>query len=132
MAGKHIPHVLVALIDAIFQVIEQVMSQFNPEMDIQLSNSPMDWIFTTTITFDGDVSFGRTGGADIGSGTRDEPYYVYTMDFSTLVHMSSPMKVYEAKVIETVHANIKSINEEVDFDTMDDIDTFIITSDGIE
>lgn len=114
-----------------FQILEQIMSQFNPEMDIQLSNSPMDWIFTTTMRFDGDVSFGRTS-SDIGAGTRDDPYYVYTMDFTLLVHMSSPTKVYEAKVIETVHTNIKSLNEEVDFDTMQDIDSFIITADGIE
>lgn len=114
-----------------FQVLEQIMSQFNPEMDIQLSNSPMDWIFTTTMKFDGDVNFGR-GSADPGAGARDDPYYIYTMDFSLVVHMSSPTKVYEAKLIETIHANIKSLNEEVDFDTMDDLDSFVITDQGIE
>jgi hypothetical protein len=117
--------------DQAFQLLEQIMTQFNPEMDIQLSNSPMDWSFMTTLKFDGEVAFGRTS-AGIGEGAKDDPYHVNTLDFSTIIHMSPPTKVYEAKIIETIHANIKQLNDERDFDTMTDLETFIITSDGIE
>lgn len=113
-----------------FQIIEQIMSQYNPDMDLQLSNSPMDWTFLTQLKYDGDVAFGRTA-SDIGGG-KDDGYYVYTLDFTVMIYISPPTKVYAAKVIETVHANIKQLNDERDFDTMTDLENFVITADGVE
>ena len=36
-------------------------------------------------------------------------------------------KVYDAKLVRSVHATVKEINDEIDFDTMDDIEGFIIS-----
>lgn len=109
-----------------FQLIEQICSYFNPELDLQLSNSPADWIFMTVLRFMGDVRFNSTPTDPGGSG-NDDKTYIYSMDFNTTAHLSLPVKVYEAKLIETIHTNLKELNETIDFDTMSDIEGFVIS-----
>jgi len=111
-----------------FQLTEQIMTQFNPEQDIQLSNSPADWTFMSILTFDGTIQAGRVA-LDVGSGTGDDPIYTWTMGFTLQpVYFNPPAKVYDAKKIETVHVPILDLNDPIDFDTMDEIDTLVITS----
>lgn len=115
--------------EQLHQILEQILVVFNPELDILLSNSPLDWSFKTVLTFDGTVSLGRSS-ADVGVGTGEEQSYVASLDFSTVVQLSPPTKVYETKKIETVHVPIKTLNEQIDWDTMDVIDTLVITGTG--
>lgn len=115
--------------EQLHQILEQILVVFNPELDIILSNSPLDWSFKTVLTFDGNISLGRSS-ADVGAGTGDDQSYVASLDFTTTIHLSPPTKVYETKVIETVHVPIKTLNEQIDWDTMDVIDTLVITGTG--
>lgn len=113
--------------DSGYQVLEQVMTYFNPELDIQLSNSPGDWTFISHLKFDGNVEPQRVSSG-IGGGSGDDAYYVWSMDFSIEpIHISPPAKVYDAQSIESVHANILELNDPVDFDTMTPLDSFVIT-----
>jgi hypothetical protein len=114
--------------DTSMQLIEQIGTVFNSGMDIELSNSPLDWFFLTTLEFDGEFRKKRVG-ADLGGGSGEDDYYVIDMTFSAIVHLSAPAKVGEAKLIESVHVNILDLNEERDFDTMENLENFVITAD---
>ena len=109
-----------------FQMIEQIATYFNPELEIQLSNSPFDWTFLTNLTYKGNVDFKRVS-AGLGEGTGEDAHYVFDMDFEIMVQISPPAKQYAGKSIESVHTNIKELNETVDWDTMTDLDNFVIT-----
>jgi hypothetical protein len=113
--------------DQAFQLCEQIATQFNPEVDLQLSNSPGDWTFLTTLKFDGEIRPTRRA-ADIGGGTEDA-YHVYEMDFNCIIQLSPPAIVYESRLIQEVHVNIQYMNESIDWDSMTDIDGFVIRAD---
>lgn len=112
--------------DQAYQISEQIATVFNPDIDIQISNSPLDWTFRTVMTFQGDIDI-QGGGFDLGQGEGVERYHVFTMDFSLPIYLSPPMKVQTAKIIESVHLNIKELNEVVDWDTMSSLDDLVIT-----
>lgn len=111
--------------DSIMQVIEQIGVVFNSGLDIQLSNSPLDWTFLSTMEFNGDFRKKRVG-TDLGGGTGDDDYYVVDMEFTVPIHLSPPVKYGEGKRIETVHVNILEMNDPIDFDTMENIENFVI------
>lgn len=108
--------------DQLYQLVEQVTSVFNPEQEIQLSNSPADWSFLTTLWHDGDVRFEKA----IPEGTSPDPLYVATMPFTTVIWMSVPAKVYDAQLISTIKFAIKDINDDLDFDAMPELDSVIM------
>lgn len=108
-----------------FQLTEQISTQYNPDVDILLSNSPYDWTFLSYLRFDGDVSLGR-GSADIGAGKDDAPY-VYSMNFSTMVWLSPPAKVMAPNSVDSIHVRALELNVPVDFDSMTELDTLVIT-----
>lgn len=113
--------------DQVYQIAEQLMTYFNPDVDIQLGNSPADWASRSVVTFEGDVEITRTG-VDIGAGTGEDSYYVSIMGFNiSPVWISPPVKVYDAKEIQEIHLNILELNDPVDFDTMDQLDDIVIT-----
>jgi hypothetical protein len=114
--------------EQLHQLIEQIATVFNPELDILLSNSPVDWTFKSVLKFDGTINIGRAS-ADVGAGTGEDQNYVASMDFTTTVHMSPPTKVYDAQHIESVHAVIKTLNSEIDWETMDIIETVVVVAD---
>lgn len=120
-------HIWASNNDQGYQIIEQICTLFNPEMELQLSNSPGDWTFLTTMYFQGDVKASRVA-TDIGNGNSDD-YYVWTLDFViTPVYISPPVKIFEADQIEQVRVAVKDLYSSADFDEMDDIDTIIITA----
>lgn len=108
-----------------YQLVEQICSVFNPDMDVMLSNSPADWIFLSTIIFQGQVNFEKAA-ANLGSGSNLNPYYVFTLPFQVWVWLSPPAKLYEPKVIREVHVPIKELEDAVDFDAMGDLDGFVV------
>lgn len=111
-----------------YQLIEQICSQYNPEQDIQLSNSPADWTFLTTLVFGGSVNFGKAI-VDPGGGTNSDPIYTFTLPFTTIVWLSLPAKVYDTTYIYEIHVPIKEIEDEVDFDSYTTLDGLVIRAD---
>jgi len=114
--------------DEVFQVTEQLGQQFNDELDIQLSNSPLDWTYLTTLKFAGSFDFTKSV-KDIGGGGGNDDYHIVNMEFSTVVNISPPAKVYNAQIIEEIHFNIREQDkalETSDWSSQDLIDGFII------
>lgn len=109
-----------------FQIVEQIATQYNPDMDIQLSNSPADWIFLTSVIFQGEIRMEKS----IPQGEPNpDPRYVFTMPFSTVVYMSPPAKVYTAKPIYEIQVPIKDLERSLDFDSMVELDRLVIRAD---
>ncbi len=111
--------------DEAYQIVEQIITVFNPDMEIQLSNSPADWTFLTSLLFDGEVSMEKA----MPSGADTDPMYVFTMNFSTTIWMSPPAKVYDTKHIYTIQVPILEIEETLDFDEYLQLDGLVITAD---
>lgn len=105
-----------------YQLIEQIATVFNPDMEIQLSNSPADWTFLTSLIFEGNVEMEKVQP----SGTDTDPMYVFRMDFTTVVWISPPAKVYETNNIYNIQVPIKDLESAIDFDSMDQIDGLVI------
>jgi len=104
------------------QLVEQISTVFNPDMEIQLSNSPADWIFLTSLIFEGTVNMEKV----VPSGGDTDPVYVFRLGFSTIVWMSPPAKVYDTKYIYRIHVPILELEEDLDFDTMGQLDGLVI------
>lgn len=108
-----------------YQLVEQIATVFNPDMEIQLSNSPADWIFMTSLIFTGDIDMEKV----VPSGGDTDPLYVFRMSFNTTVWMSPPAKVYDTKHIYSIHVPILELEESLDFDAMGQLDGLVIEAD---
>lgn len=105
------------------QIVEQLGVIFNPEVDIQLSNSPADWSFLSTVHFSGSFDDERV----TPTGTGVDELYVTTMNFNIQpVYLSPPVKVYDTKYIHSVHVPIKELEDSLDFDDMTALDNLVI------
>jgi len=105
-----------------YQLVEQIATIFNPDMEIQLSNSPADWTFLTSMIFDGDIIMEKAQP----SGGDTDPFYIFTLNFSTTIWLSPPAKVYDTTYIYEIDIPIKDIESSVDFDSMTSIDGLVI------
>jgi len=105
-----------------YQLLEQITTVFNPDMEIQLSNSPADWTFLTSLIFDGDVEMEKA----VPSGGDTDPLYIFKLNFSTVVWMSPPAKVYDTTYIYEVTVPIKQLEDNLDFDSMNTLDGLVI------
>lgn len=110
--------------DQAFQLVEQIGTEFNPELDLMLSNSPADWTFLTYIRFDGEFEKTRVG-VDLGAG-QEEKFQVWNAGFTTILQLSPPVKVLEAKTVQSIFANFLDLTTSPDFDSMASIDGFVI------
>jgi len=108
-----------------YQLVEQIATVFNPDMDIQLSNSPADWTFLTSMIFDGKIEMEKA----VPSGADTDPLYVFRMNFNTTVWMNPPAKVYETKYIYSIHVPIKELEDGLDFDDFVQLDGLVIRAD---
>lgn len=108
-----------------YQLVEQIATVFNPDMEIQLSNSPADWIFLTSLIFDGNVEMEKA----VPSGGDTDPLYVFRMDFSTTIQMSPPVKVYDTTYIYEIQAPIVELEKNIDFDSAFQLDGLVIKAD---
>ena len=98
---------------------------FNPDMDIQLSNSPADWTFLTSLIFQGNVDMERA----VPTGSDTDPLYVFRMTFNVTIWMNPPVKEYDTTYIYSVHVPILEIEEGLDFDSYTQIDGLVIRAD---
>lgn len=111
--------------DQLEQMLEQILSIYNPDMDIQLSNSPADWTFLTSLIFQGEPQFEKV----VPTGTEVDPLYIARLPFQTIVWMGVPAKTYETKHIYEVIVPIKEIDSAVDSDEYDELSTVVIRAD---
>jgi len=87
--------------DQKLQIIEQILTLFNPSLEIQTTDNYVDWASLTTVDLDAVNFTSRT----IPAGT-ESPIDVCTLTFSTPIWLSSPVKVKKMGVITNIIANI--------------------------
>ena len=108
-----------------YQLVEQIATIFNPDIDIQLSNSPADWTFLTSLIFDGEIKMEKV----VPTGSDTDPLYVFQLNFSIVIWMNSPVKVYDTTYIYEINVPIKEIEEGLDFDDFVQLDGLVIRAD---
>lgn len=84
-----------------FQLIEQIATLFNPSLEIQSTDSYLDWASLSVVELDRTVWSSRT----IPVGT-DDPIDIYTMTFKLPIWISSPAKVKKLGVVEKIIASV--------------------------
>jgi hypothetical protein len=97
--------------DQKFQLLEQIAVLFNPSLELQNSDSYVDWTSLSYITLTGSVFSSRT----VPIGTED-PIDVSTLTFELPVWLSAPAKVKRQGVIQKILANVYDAQGTIDQD----------------
>jgi hypothetical protein len=84
-----------------FQIFEQISTLFNPSLEIQSTDSFLDWTSLSTVDLDQVTWTTKT----IPQGTEN-PIDVMTMRFTIPIWISSPAKVKKLGVIEKIIASV--------------------------
>jgi hypothetical protein len=87
------------------QLLEQMLTLFNPSLEIQSTDNYIDWTSLTVVDLDSVTWTSRT----IPIGTEN-PIDVATLKFSLPIWISSPAKVKKLGVVERVIASIYDSN----------------------
>ena len=80
-----------------FQLLEQMLTLFNPSLEIQSTDNYLDWTSLSVVELDDCVWTSRT----IPQGT-DNPIDIATLKFGLPIWISSPAKVKKLGVVERV------------------------------
>lgn len=84
------------------QLLEQILTLYNPSIEIQTSNNPLDWTVLSLIELQDQITWtSRT----IPVGT-DNPIDVMTLSFKMPIWINPPAKVQKQKIIEEIVTNI--------------------------
>ena len=92
--------------DQLNQLVEQLGSQFNPDQEIQISDSPSDWTSPTRILHNGNVSYDETTPSE-----RPDPAMIARMSFIVTTRLSLPVRVYDATLIHEIDVNIRELED---------------------
>ena len=98
------------------QLLEQILTLFNPSLEIQSTDNFIDWTSLSTMYLDRTVWTSRT----IPIGT-DNPIDVATLTFSMPIWISSPAKVKKLGVVERIIASM--------YDSQGDLNDAVTNSD---
>ena len=113
-----------------FQLLEQILTVWNPENDLLLSNSPVDWTYVTWMKFLGDV---QPESVEIEGGNVD-PMFRWTLPFEVVLWLNPPARVLDSKFIFEIVVPILELSEEgivektgeILFDCLQELDTLVI------
>lgn len=111
--------------DQILQLTEQIGSLYNPQLDLKMSDSPADWTMLSYLKFDGDIRF-RRAALDIGTGGPTDQLHLAELNFETLVHLSQPTKVFEAKYIDKIRTTFSALETDKKIEDMEYLDGFVL------
>jgi hypothetical protein len=92
--------------DQMMQLVEQITAVFNPDQEIMLSNSPLDWTSPTRVLFAGNVAF-----EEVIQAENPDPQQICRMQFTTTVRISLPVRVYDADLIHKIDVNIREMDD---------------------
>ena len=90
------------------QILEQILTLYNPSIEIQTSNSNLDWTVISLIELEEIAWSSRS----IPIGT-DNPIEVTTLTFKVPIWINPPAKVKKQKLIEQIITNVISGIKEV-------------------
>lgn len=86
------------------QLIEQIMTLYNPSIDIQTSTNGLDWTFLSLIEMQDQITW---TSRSIPIGTEN-PIDVMTLIFKVPIWINPPAKVKKQQIIEEIITNIIS------------------------
>jgi hypothetical protein len=84
------------------QIIEQIMVLYNPAIEIQTSNNPLDWTVLSYIELQDSIAW---SSRSIPIGTEN-PIDVLTMTFKFPIWINPPAKVKKQQIIENIIATM--------------------------
>ena len=84
------------------QLIEQIMVLYNPSVEIQTSNNPVDWTVLTWIEMQDQITW---SSRSIPIGTEN-PIDVLTMVFRVPIWITPPAKVNQQSIVENIVTTI--------------------------
>jgi hypothetical protein len=84
------------------QLVEQIMVLYNPGIEVQTSNNPIDWTVITWIEMQDQITW---SSRTIPIGT-DNPIDVLTMVFRFPIWISPPAQVTQQNIIQSIVTNI--------------------------
>jgi hypothetical protein len=84
------------------QIIEQIMVLYNPAIEIQTSNNPLDWTVLSYIELQDNIAW---SSRSIPIGTEN-PIDVLTMTFNFPIWINPPAKVKKQQIIENIIATM--------------------------
>lgn len=86
-----------------FQILEQIMTVFNPSVQIQTTSNPLDWtsIFEVELT---NITWSSTS---VPQGT-DTSNDIASLDFSVPVWITPPARITKQRVVESIITNVFS------------------------
>lgn len=92
------------------QILEQILTLYNPAIEFQTSNNPLDWTVLSYIEMQDSISWtSRT----IPTGTEN-PIDVLTLSFKVPIWINPPAKVKRQQIIENIITTIISGSREDD------------------
>lgn len=91
--------------DTKLQILEQIFVLFNPSIQLQSNDNPLDWsnVFEVELT---DISWSNRS---IPAGV-DESLDISTLTFMVPIWISPPAKVQRQKIIQRIIADVHSVN----------------------
>ncbi len=99
-------HIWSSNTDQLFQMVEQLCAVFNPDLELAISDSPLDWTSPTRILFKGGVQFNEVTPAQ-----NPDPTQIAVMNFSTTIRLALPVRVYDASLIHEIDVNIRELED---------------------
>lgn len=108
------------------QLIEQIMVLYNPAIEIQTSNNPIDWTVLSVIEMQDTITW---TSRSIPMGT-DNPIDVLTMTFRFPIWINPPAKVTKQSIIQNIITSITDgnvINDTVDWVEYEFMEREIVT-----
>lgn len=94
--------------DQKFQLFEQIYMLFNPDLDIQTVNNPLDWTALQTVKLD-DITW-----EDSANRGTDDVNDIMSFNFTVQSYISPPARVKKQKIINTIIENIGTALQECD------------------
>jgi len=95
--------------DQKLQLFEQIFLLFNPMLDLQTVDSPLDWTAIQSVMLD-DINW-SVNGLDRGT---DDTSDILSMTFTVASYISAPARVKKQKLINTIITNIGDALNECD------------------
>lgn len=94
------------------ELFEQIASVFNPSVQLNLNDNPLDWASTSNVELT-DCTFSTR---QFPQGQDSSDIDVMILTFETTLWLSLPATVEKAKLVEQIVTNIKSTRDELDIE----------------
>lgn len=89
--------------DQLFQILEQILTVFDPSIQIQTSDKSFDWTKINTVTLDG-INMDENYPA-----AQDRRIIIVTLNFSTIVYIAAPTN-YKKDFIKSVQIRLDTLH----------------------